>query len=58
MKFQSVPQTKQHFTVTNSNWLKLFKEVIAVCSENHMKMTSSWLLKQAGHTVKHWTLKG
>jgi hypothetical protein len=25
----------QHFTVTKINWLMLFKEIIAVCSENH-----------------------
>jgi hypothetical protein len=27
----------QHFTVTNFNWLTLFKETIAVNSENHTK---------------------
>jgi hypothetical protein len=29
---QSVPQ---HFTITKINWLTLFKEIIAVYSENH-----------------------
>jgi hypothetical protein len=27
----------QHFTITKINWLTLFKEIIAVYSENHMK---------------------
>jgi hypothetical protein len=27
----------QHFTITNINWLTLFKEIIAVYSENHTK---------------------
>jgi hypothetical protein len=26
-----------HFTITRINWLTLFKEIIAVYSENHMK---------------------
>jgi hypothetical protein len=26
-----------HFTITNINWLMLFREIIAVCSENHAK---------------------
>jgi hypothetical protein len=26
-----------HFTITNINWLTLFKEIIAVYSENHAK---------------------
>jgi len=26
-----------HFTITKINWLTLFKEIIAVYSENHMK---------------------
>jgi hypothetical protein len=27
----------QHFTITNINWLTLFKEMITVCFENHTK---------------------
>jgi hypothetical protein len=27
----------QHFTITNINWLMLFKEIIAVYGENHAK---------------------
>jgi hypothetical protein len=27
----------QHFTITKINWLTLFKEIIAVYSENHTK---------------------
>jgi hypothetical protein len=27
----------QHFTITKINWLTLFKEIIAVYTENHMK---------------------
>jgi hypothetical protein len=26
-----------HFTITKINWLKLFREIIAVYSENHAK---------------------
>jgi hypothetical protein len=26
-----------HFTITKTNWLMLFKEIIAVYSENHAK---------------------
>jgi hypothetical protein len=30
-----------HFTITKINWLMLFKEVIAVYSENHAKPIST-----------------
>jgi hypothetical protein len=30
-----------HFTITKINWLTLFKEIIAVYSENHMKSTNT-----------------
>jgi hypothetical protein len=35
----SVRTTKKtpHFTITKINWLTLFKEIIAVYSENHTK---------------------
>jgi hypothetical protein len=29
-----------HFTITKINWLTLFKEIIAVYSENHAKPTN------------------
>jgi hypothetical protein len=32
-------KTTPHFTITKINWLMLFKEIIAVCSENHTKPT-------------------
>jgi hypothetical protein len=46
----------QHFTITKINWLTLFKEIIAVYSENYTKahkykMQRYWLLKQVGHVV-------
>jgi hypothetical protein len=31
----------QHFTITNINWLTLFKEIIAVYIKNHMKPIST-----------------
>jgi hypothetical protein len=31
----------QHFTITKTDWLMLFKEIIAVCSENHTKPTNT-----------------
>jgi hypothetical protein len=55
----------QHFSIARINWLTLFKEVIAVYSENHTrpintKCRSYWLLKQAGHiiTTRLLTLMG
>jgi protein involved in temperature-dependent protein secretion len=44
-----------HFTITKINWLTLFKEIIAVYSEHHMKAVNTLreqneqlcLLKQA-----------
>jgi hypothetical protein len=46
----------QLFTITKINWLTLFKEIIAVYSENHTKpmntkMQSYWLSKQVGQKV-------
>jgi hypothetical protein len=29
----------QHFSITKINWLMLFKEIIAVYTENHTKLT-------------------
>jgi hypothetical protein len=34
-----------HFTVTKINWLTLFKEIIAVCCENHMKQINTLWVK-------------
>jgi hypothetical protein len=56
----------QHFTITKINWLTLFKEIIAVYTENHMKHMDTLceqiveLLKvKAGGTYSyHWALKG
>jgi hypothetical protein len=31
----------QHTSITRINWLMLFREIIAVCSENHMKPIST-----------------
>jgi hypothetical protein len=37
-----VPQREHHnFTITKINWLMLFKEIIAVYSENHTKPTKT-----------------
>jgi hypothetical protein len=51
----------QHFTKTKINWLTLFKEIIAVYSENHMKhiQNEELLIVKAGGTYSyHWALKG
>jgi hypothetical protein len=55
VKIQSVPQRKQHFTITKINWLTLFKEIIAFYFENHKKqirsigkMQTYWLKKAGG----------
>jgi hypothetical protein len=34
---QFLPQRKQRASITKINWLTLFKEIIAVYSENHTK---------------------
>jgi hypothetical protein len=39
LRIRSVPQRKQSVTIDKINWLTLFKEIIAVYSENHMKLT-------------------
>jgi hypothetical protein len=41
----------QHFTITKINWLTLFKEIIAVYSENHMKYISSLCEQNAEEIV-------
>jgi hypothetical protein len=33
-----------HFTITKINWLMLFKEIIAVYSDNHIKPINATLL--------------
>jgi hypothetical protein len=48
-----------HFTITKINWLTLFKEIIAVYSENHAKKRKyktqrHWLLKQMVHKFTTW----
>jgi hypothetical protein len=54
-----------HFTITKINWLTLFKEIIAVCTENHMKHTitlcgqnAELLTVEVGVSYSyHWALK-
>jgi hypothetical protein len=56
----------QHFTITKINWLTLFKETIAVYSENHTKLINilcgpnaeSLNIKAGGTNSYHWALKG
>jgi hypothetical protein len=52
----------QHFTITKINWLTLFKEIIAVYIENHMKpihtIYSITNFKAGGTYSYHWALKG
>jgi hypothetical protein len=55
----------QLFTITKINWLTLFKEIIAVFTENHMKsintlcgQNAELLVTKAGGTYSyHWALK-
>jgi hypothetical protein len=52
----------QLFTITKINWLTLFKEIIAVYSENYTKhintlcgkMQNRWLLNQVVLTITTW----
>jgi hypothetical protein len=39
-----------HFAITKINWLTLFKEIIAVYSENHTKYSDT-MLTQPGHII-------
>jgi hypothetical protein len=54
-----------YFTTTKINWLMLFKEIIAVYIENHMKPINTLAKNAELLIVKgdaaygyHWTLKG
>jgi hypothetical protein len=50
-----------HFTITDINWLSLFKEIIAVYSENHIEHIPSaklLIVKAAGAYSYHSALKG
>jgi hypothetical protein len=55
-----IAKKTQHFSMTKDNWLILFKETIAVYSENHMKHIKAGLLNvETGATwIYHWTSKG
>jgi hypothetical protein len=56
----------QHFTITKINWLTLFKEIIAVYTENHKKPIITLcgqnaellIIKAGGRYSYHWALKG
>jgi hypothetical protein len=56
----------QHFTITKINWVTLFKEILAVYSENHTKhintlcgQNAELLIVEAGGTYSyHWVEKG
>jgi hypothetical protein len=55
----------QHFTITKINWLTLFKEIIAVYTENHRKpLQTLWeqgtkllIIKAGGTHSYHWVVK-
>jgi hypothetical protein len=53
-----------HFTITKINWLTLFKEIIAVYSENYTYKTHKYamqflLIVKAGGTHSYrWALNG
>jgi hypothetical protein len=55
-----------HFTITKINWLTLFKEIIAVYSENHTKLTNTYCeqnakllnIRAGGIYSYHWNLEG
>jgi hypothetical protein len=55
----------QPMYITRINWLMLFREIIAVFSENHMipintlcGQTAELLIVKAGGIVHHWALEG
>jgi hypothetical protein len=49
------------FTVTKINWLMLFAEIMAVCSENHARPINTkctlLIVKTGGTYSYHWGLK-
>jgi hypothetical protein len=47
-----------HFTITKINWLTLFKEIIAVYTENHTRINknSHELIVEAGGTYSYHEL--
>jgi hypothetical protein len=65
-EFSRTAKKTQHFTVTNINWLTLFKEIIAVYSKNHTKQINALsgqnaelvIIKASGKESNHWALKG
>jgi hypothetical protein len=52
---------RKHFTITNINWLMLFKEIIPVYAENnrtkHVTKIALMIVKTAGTYSYHWALK-
>jgi hypothetical protein len=54
-----------HFTITKINWLILFKEIIAVYTENHTKpkkntlceQNAEFIVKAGGTYIYHCALK-
>jgi hypothetical protein len=51
-----------HFTITKINWLMLFKEIIAVYTENTLNLQIQnvvlLIVKVSGTYSYHWALKG
>jgi hypothetical protein len=56
-----------HFSITKINWLTLFKEIIAVYTENHTEPTNTprgkknsdlLIIKAGGKYSYHWSAKG
>jgi hypothetical protein len=55
-----------HFTITKINWFPLFKEIIAVHSENHTKHINTLcgqnaellIIKSGGTYSYHWAVMG
>jgi hypothetical protein len=50
-----------HFTITKTNFLTLFEEIIPDCSEDHAKPKSTKckvIINAGGTYAYHWVLKG
>jgi hypothetical protein len=61
----STAKKTPHFSITKINWLELFREIIAVYSGNHTKLTNTedhnaelLIVKESGTYSYHWALKG
>jgi hypothetical protein len=65
IRIQYVPHRKHYASATETNWLMLFGETIAVHCENHMEHINTlcgqnaeiWCVKQMEHNSNYWAVE-